>query len=563
MKTLLKNGTVVNVFTEQLVKTNVLIEDGKIIGLENYSDEEADVVEDVSGKFICPGFIDGHIHIESTIVPPAEFARIVLPHGTTSIIADPHEIANVCGTDGIEYMLAASNGIPLNIYLMIPSCVPATSFDESGAVLDAEDIRYLFHHPRVLGLAEVMDYFAVCHNDKKTLSKITEALSLDRIVDGHAPMLNGKNLDKYVASGIDSDHECVSAEEAKEKISKGMWVMVREGSAARNLNNLLPLFEKPFCDRCLLVTDDKNLSDLLHHGHIDVIIRKAVKAGKSPVLAIKMATLNAAQRFGLKRKGAVAPGYIADLLVLNSLDTVDINDVYIKGKKIVSDKRSRPFINPPVSPVLSKTVMNTMHIDELIPYDFHIECSGSRCHVIKIIKNELITEDSVETLNFDDNNGISVENDILKIAVIERHHNTGHKGLGFVKGFGLKKGAVASTVSHDSHNLIVVGTNDEDMCHAANRLRAIGGGMVFVYDGRIMSELPLPVAGLMSDSCAQDVIAQNEKLFASVQEYGIEKNFSPFMQMAFLSLPVIPAIKMTTQGLVNVNTNSRILLEAD
>lgn len=563
MKTLLKNGTVVNVFTEQLEKVNVLIEDGKIIGLDNYEDVEADVVEDISGKFVCPGFIDGHIHIESTLVPPAEFARIVLPHGTTSIIADPHEIANVCGTDGIEYMLATSTGIPLSIYLMIPSCVPATSFDESGAVLDAEDIRYLFHHPRVLGLAEVMDYFAVCHNDKKTNAKIIEALSLDRIVDGHAPMLNGKNLDKYVAAGIDSDHECVSAEEAIEKIRKGMWVMVREGSAARNLDSLLPLFEKPYCDRCLLVTDDKNLSDLLHHGHIDVIIRKAVKAGKSPVIAIKMATLNAAERFGLKRRGAVAPGYIADLLILDDLNTVDIKDVYIKGKKIVADKRAKPFINPPVSTILNKSVMNSMHMDELTPYDFHINNEGNKCHVIKLIKNELITEDSIETLNFDENNGISVENDILKIAVIERHHNTGHKGLGFLKGFGLKEGAVASTVSHDSHNLVVVGTNDEDMCHAANRLRSIGGGMVYVYDGRIMAEMPLPVAGLMSSSSAQDVISQNERLMASVQEHGISKDFSPFMQMAFLSLPVIPAIKMTTQGLVNVNTNCRIPLEAE
>lgn len=560
MKTLLKNGTVVNVFTEQLEKVNVLIEDGIIIGLDDYIDEEADVVEDISGKFICPGFIDGHIHIESTLVPPAEFARIVLPHGTTTIIADPHEIANVSGTDGIEYMLATSTGIPLNIYLMMPSCVPATSFDESGAVLDAEDIRYLFHHPRVLGLAEVMDYFNVCRKEKKTAAKIAEALSLDRIVDGHAPLLSGKNLDKYVASGIDSDHECISAEEAIEKIRKGMWVMVREGSAARNLDKLLPLFEKPYCNRCLLVTDDKNLSDLLHSGHIDNIIRKAVAAGKSPVTAIKMATLNASQRFGLKRRGAVAPGYTADLLILNDLNSVDVNDVYIKGKKIVSDKHSKPYINPPVSPILNKAVLNSMHIDELIPYAFHIDNKGNKCHVIKLIKNELITEDSVETLNFDDNNGISVENDILKIAVIERHHNTGHMGLGYVKGFGLKDGAVASTVSHDSHNLVVVGTNDEDMCHAANRLRSIGGGMVFVYDGRIMAELPLPVAGLMSSCSAQEVISQNERLLASVHEHGVAKDFSPFMQMAFLSLPVIPALKMTTQGLVNVNTNSRIPL---
>lgn len=563
MKTLLKNATVVNVFTETLDSTNVLIENGTIIGVGQYTDQEADLVEDFTGKYICPGFIDGHIHIESTFILPAELARIVLPHGTTTIVADPHEITNVSGTDGIEYMLAASSNIPLNVYFMIPSCVPATSFDESGASLDSEDIRYLFHHPKILGLAEVMDYFAVCHSDRKVTSKIEEALSLDRIVDGHAPCLSGSDLDKYIASGIDSDHECTTAEEAIEKLSKGMWIMIREGSAAKNLKALMPLFKKPYSDRCLLVSDDKNTSDLLEKGHIDLIIKQAIQYGANPVTAIKMATLNAAHRFGLKRTGAIAPGYKADLLVLNDLEKIDINDVYIKGKKIVSNKREKPFINPPVNPALNKTVLSSMNLCEITPYDFHITSRAKKCRVISIIKNELATKEEICDINFDENNGISLSNDILKIAVIERHKNTGHKGLGFVKGFGLQDGAIASTVAHDSHNLVVIGTNDEDMAHAANRLRTIGGGFVFVVDGIVKAEIPLPVAGLMSDVNAECIIKQCDELVAAVHEHGVPGDISPFTAMLFLTLPVIPSLKITTQGLVNVDLHTKVSLEAE
>lgn len=563
MKTLLKNATVVNVFTESLDSANVLIDNGTIIGVGKYSDEEADVVEDLTGKYICPGFIDGHIHIESTFVLPAELARLILPHGTTTIVADPHEIANVSGTNGIEYMLAASTGIPLNVYFMIPSCVPATSFDESGSSLDSEDIRYLFHHPRILGLAEVMDYFAVCHSDGKVNSKITEALSLDRIVDGHAPGLSGKELDKYTASGIDSDHECTTAEEAIEKLSKGMWIMIREGSATKNLKALMPLFKKPYNNRCLLVSDTKNPYDLINTGHIDSIIREAIKNGANAVSAIKMATFNAAQRFLLKRTGAVAPGYKADLVILNNLEEIDICDVYIKGKKIVSNKREKPFINPPIAPALSKNILSSMNMEEVTPYDFHITGNAKKCRVISITKNDISTKEEICSINFDDNNGINVRNDILKIAVIERHHNTGHKGIGFVKGFGLREGAIASTVAHDSHNLIVIGTNDEDMAHAANRLRTIGGGLVYVLDGIVKAELPLPVAGLMSDANAYSIIKQNDELMAIIHEHGIPGDLAPFTAMSFLSLPVLPSLKITTQGLVDVELHTRVPLEAE
>ncbi|MBQ4144995.1 MAG: adenine deaminase, partial [Clostridia bacterium] len=321
MKRLLYGGTVVNVFTGELEKANVLIENEKIIGVGDYNTNEADIIEDVTGKFICPGFIDGHIHIESTMLTPYELSRMCMCHGTTSIVADPHEIANVCGVDGIKYMMEASNGLPLNVYFMIPSCVPATSFDESGAILEAEDIKELYNYPQVLGLAEMMNYPGVIYDNASVYAKINDALNSGKVIDGHAPCLSGKDLDKYISAGIGSDHECLNADEAIEKIRKGQWVMIREGTAARNLLDLLPLFEAPYSHRCVLVTDDRHPTDLMRDGHIDNIIRLAAENGKSVITAIKMATIQAAECFGIPFVGAVAPGYRADLVVLNNLNT--------------------------------------------------------------------------------------------------------------------------------------------------------------------------------------------------------------------------------------------------
>ncbi|MBO5281271.1 MAG: adenine deaminase, partial [Clostridia bacterium] len=348
MRRLLYGGTVVNVFTGELERADVLIENDKIIGVGDYFSEEADVREDISGKYVCPGFIDGHIHIESTMLTPAELARLCLPKGTTSVVADPHEIANVCGVDGIKYMMEASAGIPLNVYFALPSCVPASPFDESGAILEAEDIEPLFDHPAVVGLAEMMNYPGVLFDDAKVLKKLAAAKKHSKVIDGHAPFLVGKPLDKYVAAGICSDHECCNLDEAKEKIRKGQHVMIRQGTAARNLDDLLPLFDPPFNHRCLLVTDDRHPADLMSEGHIDNIVRLAAKKGKSVITAIKMATVQAAEYFRIPYLGAVAPGYRADLLVLSDLEGVDVVDVYSRGEKVVDNKCTKRIAQPKV-----------------------------------------------------------------------------------------------------------------------------------------------------------------------------------------------------------------------
>lgn len=559
MKTLLKNATIVNVFTGTLEKDNVLIENEKIIGVGNYNDSDADVTEDLSGKFICPGFIDGHIHIESTMLTPFELAKICLPHGTTTIIADPHEIANVCGVEGIDFMLDASQNLPLNINLMLPSCVPATPLDEAGAVLNADDLEPFYQNERVLGLAEMMNYPGVLFGDPQVNAKISNAKKYNRVIDGHAPMVSGKDLDKYISAGIQSDHECSTLEEGIERIKKGQWLMIRQGTAAKNLEALLPLFEPPFNHRCVLVTDDRHPSDIINEGHIDNIIRLAVKAGKSPVTAIQMATIQCAECFGLKYQGAIAPGYKADLLVLDNLENIQICDVYSSGEKIVKNKELAQF----TAPVINKSydnIYNSFKLEDLSADDFHLDEKSEKCRAIKVIPKQLLTEEMIFDVDWSNANGIDLGRDILKLAVIERHHNTGHKGIGFINGIGLKKGAIASSVSHDSHNLIVIGTNDEDMATAANRIKSMGGGNVVVVDGQIIEEMPLSIAGLMSDLSAQEIAVLNEKVRKCVYNLGVSKDVEPFMNMAFVSLLVIPSIKMSTNGLIDVNKQERISL---
>lgn len=564
MKTLLKNGTVINVFTGETEKSNVLIENDKIIGVGDYSDADADCVEDVSGKYVCPGFIDGHIHIESSMLLPAEFARVAAVHGTTAVVADPHEIANVCGSEGIQFMLDASENLPLTVYVMVPSCVPATRFDESGACLEAEDIEPFYAHPRVLGLAEMMDYFSVIHQDESVMKKIAGARKHGLIINGHAPLLSGKDLDKYIAAGIRDDHECSSAQEAIERIRKGQRVMIRQGTAARNLEGLLPLFEEPFAHRCLLVTDDKHPADLIAHGHIDSIIKSAAEHGKSAITGIRMATIWAAENFGLKEVGAVAPGYQADILVLDDLDSVSVKDVYCKGKKVVSDGEGISFENPTVDKEMKEHICHSFHLDPLNEKDFHIEQTGTaKCRVIGLIKNQLLTEEKIEEIDFAKNNGIDIDRDILKLAVVERHSATGHIGLGFIQGIGLQKGAIAASVSHDSHNLIVIGTNEKDMAFAANRIRELGGGMIVVNEEAVIAQMPLPYAGLMTDVSAQEAAEQNEAVRSSVYCLGVPEDIEPFMTMAFVSLSVIPHIKMTTKGLIDVDRQELVPLIAE
>lgn len=562
MKLLLKGGTVVNVFTDGLEIANVLIEDGRIIGVGDYTDADADVVENIEGKYVCPGLIDGHIHIESTMLSPTELARMCMPHGTTSIVADPHEIANVCGTDGIRYMMEASEGLPLHVYFTLPSCVPATPFDESGANLTAPDLRPFYACERVVGLAEMMNYPGVLAKDKEVLQKISDALACGRVVDGHAPFLSGRALDGYVASGVQSDHECTNAEEAIEKLRRGQWIMIRQGTAARNLCELLPLFEAPYDRRCILVTDDRHPADIAREGHIDQIVKLAVKNGKDAIKAIRMASLQAAQCFGIPYVGAVAPAYRADLLILGDLNTMDVEDVYAAGVKVVEKKRMLPFPAPKIQKELVDTVTNSFHVDPLKPSDFHIEEKSERCRVIRVIAGQLITDEEIAAIDWKQNNGVDLQRDILKLAVIERHRHTGHRGLGFITGIGLKKGAIASSVSHDSHNIIVIGTNDADMTVAANHIRATGGSVV-VADGEVIADMKLPIAGLMTDRSGEEIARDNEAVRAAVYALGVNRDIEPFMNMAFVSLSVIPSLKMTTQGLIDVNRQERVPLYID
>ena len=564
MRLLLINGTVVNVFTCETERADVLIENDKIIGVGDYADEKADIVRDVRGKFICPGLIDGHIHIESSMLLPGEFARAAVCHGTTAVVADPHEIANVCGTDGIEYMLESSEGLPTTVYLTLPSCVPATRFDEAGATLGAKDLDPFYDHPRVIGLGEVMDYPGVVAGDPGLTEKIKFAAAHHAIINGHAPLLTGKGLDRYISKGIRDDHECTSAEEARERIRKGQWVMIRQGTAARNLEALLPLFDEPWSHRCLLVCDDKHPADLMANGHIDDIIRQSVRAGKDPLIGIRMATIQAAEHFALRNLGAVAPGYWADLLILDDLDTVAVRDVYHHGMIVVENGMVADWKAPPVREELDKKVRGSFRLNALSEGDFRIDCDVvKKCRVIGLIKNELLTDEQIVDIDFGVHNGIDLDRDLLKVAVVERHSNSGHIGLGFISGTGLKHGAIASSVSHDSHNLIIIGTNENDMTVAGNRIRELGGGCCVADNGKIISEMPLPVAGLMTDESATVIAEQNASLRESVYTLGVPRDLEPFMSMAFVSLPVIPHIKMTTKGLVDVDRQEIVSLFAE
>ncbi|MBQ0014581.1 MAG: adenine deaminase [Oscillospiraceae bacterium] len=560
MKTLLKNGTILNVFTDTLEKSNVLIEDTKIIGVGDYGDDEADKVIDVTGKVLCPGFVDGHIHIESTMLTPWGLANVSLPHGTTTIFADPHEIANVCGVPGIKYMIEMSEGLPLNVNIMLPSCVPATPFDEAGAVLSAEDLEPLYDEERVYGLAEMMNYPGLIGGDPSVVAKVVSAKAKRRAVDGHAPMLRGKELDKYLSYGIGSDHECSDESEAKERISKGQYIMVREGTAAKNLDGLFALFEEPWNHRAILCTDDRHPADLLSEGHIDNVVRRAISKGVSPAVAIRMATIQPAQYFGLIGVGAIAPGFRADILVFNDLASVDIKDVFASGALVVEDKAVKPFDAPVASAELDSIVRASFHMDKVEPGFLKVDATGVKtCRVIDVVPGQLLTNEAQLPVDFDNgNNGIDVESDILKLAVIERHHGTGHRGVGYIRGIGLRAGAIAATVSHDSHNLIVIGTNDADMECVANYIREIGGGSAIALNGEIVASMPLPIAGLMTDKPADVIAEENEALRAKVREIGVNDNIEPFMNMAFVSLPVIPSLKMSTQGLVDVDHFSRV-----
>ena len=549
----LKNANVVNVFTKEIEPGDVAIKDGYIVGIGAYDGAEE---IDIGGKIICPGLIDGHIHIESSMISPSEFAKAVAPHGTTAVIADPHEIANVAGEDGIRFMLEASEGLPVDIFFMLPSCVPATPLDESGAELSADELEPFYKEERVAGLAELMNSFGTVRADEEIIRKIQGANSYGKRIDGHAPFLTGKDLNAYITAGVRSDHECSSAEEAIEKLKLGHYIMIREGTAARNLEALLPLFDDKYCDRCMLVTDDKHGSDLIDNGHIDYIIREAVKAGKSPLNAVRMATLNAAMYFGLKDRGAIAPGYIADIIVLSALEDFTVEKVFKNGRLTVDGGKNIVEIKAPsIDKEKYSRVYHSFNLREIKPSDFEIRDEGTNKRVIKVIPGQILTEELIVESS---SNKAEPDRDIIKLAVIERHKDTGHTGVGFVSGYGLKKGAIASSVAHDSHNLIVAGCTDSDMALAANTVRENGGGLAVVCDGKVLSSLPLPIGGLMCEKDANEVEDILKVMKEQARQLGVNEGIDPFMTLAFTALPVIPKLRLLTQGVVDVDTQSYV-----
>jgi adenine deaminase len=540
----LKDANIVNVFTGGLERADIAICGDKIAGIGEYKGETE---RGLDGKIVCPGFIDGHIHIESTMLLPREFAAVAAINGTTSVVTDPHEISNVCGTKGIEFMLKAAEGLPVDFYCMLPSCVPATAFDDSGASLSAADLRPFYKNPMVLGLAEMMNYPAVLKSGEAVLEKLLDA----GLVDGHAPGLSGLGLNAYIAAGVATDHECTNIEEAKERISRGQWVMIREGTAARNLEALMGLFAPEYAHRCLLVTDDRHPGDLLRGGHINGVVKKAASFGADAITAIKMATVNAAACFGLKNRGAIAPGYIADMAVLDNLQDLNVLETWKNGVLVAEKGESKPFQAPQIERELLEAVTNSFKLRPLSPDDFHIPENGTRQRVISLVDGELLTREVVVDFVKRPRNGVDLSRDIIKLAVVERYGG-GRIGLGYLRGYGLHKGAVASSVAHDSHNIIVAGTNELDMAVAANTVREHRGGWAIAEGGVPVKALELPIAGLMSPLPATELEKQIGEMKRTAAKFGVNAGIDAFMTLAFLSLPVIPDIKLTARGLVLV-----------
>jgi len=550
---LLKGGQIINVFSGEVYDADVAIADSRIVGLGPY---EAKETIDVSGRSLAPGFIDAHVHIESSMVPPPQFARVVVPRGTTTVIVDPHEIGNVLGLDGIRYMFDAAKYNPLSIYVMMPSCVPATNMETAGAVLHWYDIAPYQNDPWVLGLAEMMNFPGVVHGVDEVLDKLRAFET--RVRDGHAPGLSGKPLNAYAAAGIGSDHECTTVEEAREKLRLGMTVFIREATNAHNLETLLPLITPANMRRVCWCTDDRQPADLLDQGHIDYLIRRAIALGLDPVTAIRIGTLNPAEYFRLHDRGAIAPGRRADIVVLSDLRSVKSTMVLRGGKLVARDGELLPYERPERS-VFVRSSMNV----QWDTVNFKVEAKGRRAHVIGAIPDQLITEHLIEDVTIE--NGEAVQDvglDVLKIAVIDRHTHSGKHAVGFVKGIGLRKGAIASSVAHDHHNIIVIGADDASMMTAARAVGDMGGGMSAAHAGDVTARLPLPIAGLMSDQPIETVRRQMDDLLRAAHNMGTRLH-DPFMAMSFLALAVIPELKITDQGLVDVVKFQTIPLFAD
>ena len=542
----LKNATFVNVFSNELSTMDIAVAEGLIVGMGSYQGRSE---VDCTGKIVLPGFLDAHIHLESSLVSPTEFVKAVLPHGTTTVVTDPHEIANVMGTDGIEYMLQATEDLPVDVRFMLPSCVPATPLDESGAILDYRAIDSFYDHPRVQGLAEMMNFVGAINGDEQTVEKIVAAQAHHKKIDGHAPDLQGNDLNAYIAAGVYSDNECHDVKDAIAKLERGQFIMIREGTAARNLEALMPLLTGKYADRCMFCTDDKHPNDLLEKGHIDYIVKKAISLGADPITAVKVACHNAARYFLLNNRGGISPGYLADFVIIDNFQDFNIEQVYKKGVLMVDHGEIQDFPSPEIEPYLVERAHKTFHVAALTAEDFAEKRPRG---IIGMVDGEITTVDA----GYSDR--IDVEYDVLKIAVVERHKNTHHIGIGYIQGYGLKSGAVATSISHDSHNIIVVGTNEMDMAAAVNRVVELNGGIVVWDGGQSVAEVPLAIAGIMSD---EPLVTVNEKLETAkdaAHKLGVNPGIDPFMTLSFMALPVIPSLRITTRGVFDVTTQSYV-----
>ncbi len=554
----LRNARLVNVCSGECYPADIAIADSRVVGVsapgEDYRGHEE---RDLEGRWLAPGLIDGHMHIESTMLVLSEFARIVTPLGVTVVMLDPHEFANVMGVAGIRYVLESGRDLPLSVYVMLSSCVPASAFESPYRVLTADDLLPLLKEERVLGLAEMMNMPGVLHADEQVLAKIVAAQKHGLVVDGHAPGLDGRDLCAYATAGIMSDHECTTLEEARQRIRLGMWLMIREGSAARNLDTLMPLVKELHPPRVFFVTDDRDAQDLTTRGHIDSMVRRAIELGLGPVEAIRLASYNTAQYFRLYDRGAVAPNFIADLVVLDDLDTFKVESVYKDGKLVAQDGRLLVDV-----PAVSFTgITGTIHIGNIDENDLYIPGKPGLIEVVGIEPGQITTKHLREEAPVRDGEIVADPGrDLLKLVVIERHHASGSVGLGMVKGFGLRKGALASSVAHDAHNLVIVGVNDSDILRAARVLEKMGGGFACVVDGEVRASIPLPFGGLVSPLPAAELVQQLRVLDAAAAELGCTLDH-PCMTLSFLSLSVIPSLKLTDQGLIDVETFTLLPLQ--
>ncbi|MCQ2530553.1 MAG: adenine deaminase [Lachnospiraceae bacterium] len=562
---IIKNGKVVNVYGGNVIQGDIAITEGKIAGVGAYGSLPVNkdaAVMDAAGSFVAPGFIDSHIHIESSYVSPEELGRMVVPHGGTTIIADPHEIVNVCGLRGLDYMLEAGKRTKLDIQYMLPSCVPSTPFETSGANIDAEQMEEPLKNDAVLGLGEFMDFVGVIGNNEAAINKLVAAKKAGKVIDGHAAGVAGMDLNAYASCGIAADHECATIEEINERIASGMYVMLREGSACHNLRDNLKAVTKENAGRFVLCSDDRQPKTMLNEGHLDNHLRICVEEGLDAITALRMATVNAAECFGLKDRGAIAPGKRADLVFLKDLKNFEIRKVFIAGELVAENGTYLPEIEKyPID-----VVKNSVRMKDFSAEKLKMHLKSNRVNTVKILPGGVVTEKKVETVKLDEAGEFikTADIDVAKFAVVERHKGTGNVACGFLNGYGIQAGAIAVTIAHDSHNIIVVGVSDEEMEAAVNALQKQEGGAVLVKDGQVIESMPLPIAGLMSDQSGEWVNERLTQIHKTAHEVlGINEDVEPVMTLTFMSLAVIPEIRLTDMGLFDVNQFAFISVEAE